>query len=423
MTFEWAAVLGAISVVCLFIVWVMRQSKALDKGHDASDARMAAVAHRPGIEGPFQERRRPAQPTQLEVGTVAAPETQDRLTVTANRPIAKGPTGEVGSFPTSSVHVPLAPADPDQTRPWSVEEGQRLLAGYIKGDSIAVLSRTCGVTGRAVVYELSRQLLEPIGRMVDPTAPKFQTAWSTGELGILDYYYLSAVSLPNIARNMQRDQFEVAFQLFANHIPRVPANLLPPPTSIPVPERPAPARSIETVDELAVQKTIKTADNLQSLQPSETAQTLTKAPTNRETVLAAPADAVVRRADPSNDSDDNRSWSRTELTRLIHLYADNEDMEIADLARHFGTTSRSIVIALTDLILEPRGPLEDENCPKWRQAWTQQDVDDVHDLFRLGASLHTIAQAVGRDQLSVAFRLLRDRLPEVYGVLESLNSD
>lgn len=422
MTFEWAVVLGAISVVCLFIVWVMRRNKAPDKNHGTSDARTAALGHHPGIEGPFQEGQRPAQPTQLNVGTVAAPERQDRATVTENMPTAQQPTGEVGSFPALSVPVPRAPADPDQTRPWSAEQGQRLLAGYRKGDSIAVLSRTCGVTGRAVVYELSRQLLEPIGRMVDPTAPKFQTAWSTGELKILHYYYSIAVRLPDIARNMQRDQFEVAFQLFANHIPRLPADLLPSPKSIVVPECQAPAPSVETVDELPVHETINIADNPQSLQPSETAQTVTWTPTNREAVSVAPADAVVRRADPSNDSDDNRSWSRTELTRLVHLYADNEDMEIADLARHFGTTSRSIVIALSDLILEPQGPLEDENCPKWRQAWTQQDVDDVHDLFRKSASLHTIAQAVGRDQLSVAFRLLRDRLPAVYGVLEGLNS-
>lgn len=104
---------------------------------------------------------------------------------------------------------------------------------------------------------------------------------------------------------------------------------------------------------------------------------------------------------------------------MLHLYADNEDMEIADLARHFVSTSRSVVIALTILVLEPQGLLEDPTCPKWRHSWTQQDVDDVHDLFRTGASLQVISQATGRDQLSVAFRLFRDRLPDVYGVLES----
>ncbi|CAI3793933.1 hypothetical protein NKCBBBOE_00932 [Pseudarthrobacter sp. MM222] len=393
---------------------------------------MAALAHHPRTDGPFQEGPRPAHPTQLKVApavlvglavdgeglaAVATPETQDLFTVTANRPTAKQPTGGVGTLPTPSVPVPRAPADPDQTRPWSVEEGQRLLAGYRKGDSIAVLSRTCGVTGRAVVYELSRQLLEPIGRMVDSTAPKFQTAWSTGELKILDYYYSSAVSLPNIARNMQRDQFEVAFQLFANQIPRVPTGLVLSPETNGFPGGHAPELSMTTYNESPIEKTLQTGGSPESFRSYEADPPVSSL--FRHDADSTPAmSAVIGRADPSNDSDDNRNWSSTELTRLLHLYADNEDMEIADLARHFGTTSRSVVIALTNLILEPRGPLEDENVPKWRRAWTHQDVDDVHDLFRTGAALQTIAQAVGRDQLSVAFRLLRDRLPEVHCISE-----
>jgi hypothetical protein len=413
VTFEWAVVLGAISVVCLFIVWVMRRSKALDKSHGTSDARMAALAHHSRTEGSFQEAPRHEQPTQLTVPPMAKPETQDRSKATA-----KQATGEVGIFPASSVLVPTAPADPDQSRPWSAEEGQRLLAGYGNGDSISVLSRSCGVTGRAVVYELSRQLLEPIGRMVDPAAPKFQTAWSTGELKILQYYYSSAVSLPIIARNMQRDQFEVAFQLFANHIPRLAANLLPSPESIAVLSSPVPKLSVETLNELPVEETNQTLGGTYGLGPAEPDLIVAGISPHNDADEMPPQAAVVGGVDPSNDSDDNRNWSSTELTRLLHLYTDNEDMEIADLARHFVTTSRSVVIALTNLVLEPQGLLEDPTCPKWRQPWTQQDVDDVHDSFRTGASLQTIAQAVGRDQLSVAFRLLRDRLPEVYGVLE-----
>ncbi|NUU32662.1 hypothetical protein [Arthrobacter sp. C9C5] len=417
MTFQWAVVLGAISVVCLFIVWIMRRNKASDKSHGVSDAHTAALAHHPGIEGAFEESQ---GPTQVRVGTVAAPETQDRPTVAENRPTAQQPTGEVGPFPSPSVDVPRAPADPDQTRAWSAEQGQRLLAGYRKGDSIAVLSRTCGVTGRAVVYELSRQLLEPIGRMVDPTAPKFQTAWSTGELRILDYYYSSDVSLPDIARNMQRDQFEVAFQLFANHIARVPMGPVPPPDMSGLSEKHAVGLSVPSLSESPVPETLQTGGIPKSLEPSEPGPALAIVIPQHVVDDTPSASAVVGRADPSNDSDDNRSWSSNELTRLLHLYADNEDMEIADLARHFGTTSRSVVIALTNLILKPLGPLEDENAPKWRRAWTHRDIDDVHDLFWTGASLQTIAHAVGRDQLSVAFRLLRDRLPEVHCLSEGI---
>lgn len=133
---------------------------------------------------------------------------------------------------------------------------------------------------------------------------------------------------------------------------------------------------------------------------------------------SAGANTIVYRLDPGNDSDDNRSWSPSEQRRLLHCYSDNEDWDIVDLARHFGTTSRSVVITLMFLLLEPQGPIEDHRCPRWRQPWTQKAVDDVHDLFRTGASLPDIARASGRDQLSVAFRLFRDRLPEVHGVTD-----
>ena len=105
---------------------------------------------------------------------------------------------------------------------------------------------------------------------------------------------------------------------------------------------------------------------------------------------------------------------------MLNLYGDNEDMEIFELARHFRTTSRAVVIALASIVLEPQGPLEDPRCAK--RDWTQGDVDTVHDLFRAGSSLPQIAQATGRDQLSVAFRLLGDRLPGFSGLTEEFES-
>jgi hypothetical protein len=111
-----------------------------------------------------------------------------------------------------------------------------------------------------------------------------------------------------------------------------------------------------------------------------------------------------------------RSWGG-----LLRLYADNEDMDILYLARHFNPTKRAVVIALTCLILEPQGQLEDRNCPKWEQRWTQQDVDEVHDTFRTGGSLQSICRCRGRDQLSVAYRLLADQLPDAYVALEEFH--
>lgn len=105
---------------------------------------------------------------------------------------------------------------------------------------------------------------------------------------------------------------------------------------------------------------------------------------------------------------------------MLHLYGDNEDLEIRELARHIRTTSRAVVIALAYVILEPQGPREDPYYPK--RVWTQGHVDAVHDLFRAGASLPQIAQATGRDKLSVAFRLLVDRLPGASGFIEEFQT-
>ncbi|WP_456510294.1 YqaJ viral recombinase family protein [Arthrobacter sp. TE12231] len=370
------------------------------------DERRAAA--RPSIATPAQQPAAgPVAPVPAAVGT-ASP----------GLPHAPASLSTAATTPAPAVTVEN---DVDETRPWNDAERGKLVAGYVGGATIAELATRVGTTHRAVVFELSRLWLKPEGSMVDPTAARFGAYWSSGEERTLKDLYSTGISLPNIARKMQRDQLGIAFRLFENHIPQLPAAPTTPaekrkahtsPTpepSLPLdfettnPAPPAPAPEAISISEMPIPAVL--------LPPKVAVQ-------RQEVVL--PPETIVGGLDPDNDSDDNRHWSPMELGRLLNLYGDNEDMEIFELARHFRTTSRAVVIALASIVLEPQGPLEDPHLAK--RDWTQGDVDTVHDLFRAGSPLPQIAHATGRDQLSVAFRLLGDRLPEISGLIEEFQT-
>lgn len=354
---------------------------------------------------------------------------QTTIGTPARKTVAE-PSNQLGAaVKTSSILLPPASAskkapaarealyaDEDDTRIWSDAERERLLAAYSRDASIAELARKVGATDRAIVFELSRLLLEPQGPMVDPTAKRFGLLWDSADETTIRDLHSDGVSLPDIARKIQRDQLGVAFRLFENHIPQLPA--LPTPgsetleaTSSVAPELPVELRSEPTDAGRATPALGPDIAEIPRPDPHRPGIVAIR----RQEVLVPP-ETIVGGLDPDNDSDDNRAWSRPELRQLVSLYCDNEDVDISDLARHLRTTSRAVVIALAEIILEPQGQLENPHYPK--RDWTQGDVDAVHDLFRAGATLHQIARSVGRDQLSVAFRLLGDRLPETSGFVE-----
>ncbi|MBT2519779.1 YqaJ viral recombinase family protein [Arthrobacter sp. ISL-28] len=305
----------------------------------------------------------------------------------------------------------LVGADEDETRTWNEAERGELVAGYARGASIAMLALSAGTTPRAVVFELSRLWLKPEGQMVDPTAARFRYTWASGEEQALRDLYSAGIALPNIARQMQRDQLGIAFRLFENHIPQVPAVQLNPPAALAVATiYPANTAEPEVVAESAENPSTTTGPAAPDVapRPCQTGRV-------RQLYEPMPPETTVGGLDPDNDSEDNRSWSPAEQKRLLELYSDNEDLEVFEIARHFCTTSRAVAITLTHLLLEPHGPLEDASCPRRKQLWTVGEVDTLHDSFRDGATLYQIAQALERDQLSVAFKLFGERLPSVSG--------
>lgn len=332
----------------------------------------------------------------------------------------------VSSAAAPPAHVPsrtaTTVADEDETRLWSEIESAGLVAGYTRGASIAMLGSSVGTTHRAVVFELSRLMLKPEGPMVDRAAEKFGHFWSSREEQALRDLYLAGMSLPSIARKLQRDQLGVAFRLFENHIPQLPVIQVPSVAPLVV----TPSGTGSSSESAATTRLETDALSATASGTSERTGALGPAPVPSLAVFMrgvhepTPPETIVGSLDPDNDSDDNRSWSSEELKRLLRIYGDSEDLDINELARHFRTTSRSVVIALTYLLLEPYGPLEDPACTKHRQLWTQGEVDLVHDSFRAGATLYQIAQALERDQLSLAFKLFGERLPEVSALPQDL---
>lgn len=347
-------------------------------------------------------------PTQPAVGRAARTPTEG-----PSSPGLPPVTASLSAPTTAPAPAVAAENDADDIRIWNEAELEKLVTGYLKGTTIAELATNVGTTRRAVVFELSRLWLKPEGSMVDPTALKFGATWTSEEERTLKELYSAGIGLLTIARKMQRDQLGIAFRLFADHIPQLPAALTtaqekrnahtsqtPDPSPSVVFEATNPAPPVTAPEAASIAEMPKTAAPLPH-----------KAAVQRQEVVLP--ETIVGGLDPDNDSDDNRHWSPMELGRLLNLYGDNEDMEIFELARHFRTTSRAVVIALASILLEPQGPLEDPHLAK--RDWTQGDVDAVHDLFRAGSNLPQIARATGRDQLSVAFRLLGDRLPGVSG--------
>lgn len=384
MQFEWAVVLAAFLAIIVFVVWVVRRT-------ERSDSRDTTPTRPRRADEPAHESRPPAATPDPLPGPVVQP-----LLPSVSAPPKSRPTSEVSD------------ADEDETRLWSIAERERLLDAYSQNAPISELAKTAGTTPRAVVFELSRLLLEPQGAMVDSAAKRFGLNWDALEESTIQQLHSAGVTLPEIARKMQRDQLGIAFRLFEGHVPQVARHTGPWVKTHAAPVAPIHELPLKLGMMAAEQETPAHA----SIEFAMPAVQHPRATTIRQELLVPP-ETIVGGLDPDNDSDDNRIWSREELRQLLFLYGDNEDMDISDLARHLRTTSRAVVMALAEVLLEAHGQLESPDCPK--RDWTQGEVDTVHDLYRDGASLGKIAHSMGRDQLNVAFRILGDRLPQSYG--------
>lgn len=456
MSFEWAVTLGALGVIVLFVVWVARRTGQSGK-HSSSPTHSGMGKDSPSPAnpellrptvteahaGPLPQngRRFHARLLTDSYGSPIGSENRDAWLRARRNGVTATDVGRIvrpdGHFSTerSTLLEAKVSGGEDPFLPvfqhgidrepiiaaWVAEAyGIQFNSLLCRGENPRHLATPDGIGAGGVIAEIktsSEPLKEILGRYRDQLQWQLHVTQSERVLFVVENRF----TFRRESQWIERDDYRIF--ILAAHADaflqeldkRLATADLPVQEPTPVLSRNAAARPDAASADATTDPTTTAARS--SAPPGAVPPPSGKLIIRRqENVL--PPETIVGSTDPDNDADDNRSWPAAEIRRLLQLYSDNEDMEMTDIARHFRTTSRAVVIALTDLVLEPRGPLEDPMRPKWKQPWTQNEVDLVHDLFRSGASLHQIAQATERDQLWVAFRLFEHRLPDVAEAIE-----
>jgi hypothetical protein len=323
--------------------------------------------------------------------------------VSANTPaflecdLADSPASTVGTLqveehlalPATSVMLkavdsgtPKDVRDEDEHRPWTTSETSRLLFLYGDGVPLYELGIVIGATDRAVVFELTRQLLNSERPLVDPSAEQFGRLWSSDDISNLEDAYYDGVWLPSVALKLGRDQLGVAFRLFECRLPSV----------------------IHFTEDLAWLD-----------MPSEIAQefpTSTVEP-HHPPVVAGTGQPLAASLDPGmiRDEDEDRLWTANETSRLLVHY--DEGATLDDLSQICSATSLAVVFELTRLMLNTEGPLKDSRVGRSGDPWSEDDVRYLASAYYDGVWLPTVARRLGRDQFEVAVKLFECGLPAV----------
>jgi hypothetical protein len=105
-----------------------------------------------------------------------------------------------------------------------------------------------------------------------------------------------------------------------------------------------------------------------------------------------------------DSSDPEPAWSYTAQKELLELWLDGMDLEL--LARHLNRKQLEVMVKLSELILKAPQPVADSSAPFFRKPWDYFHNSELRRLHALGKTPSDIADALGRDELGVCFRLL-----------------
>lgn len=97
-------------------------------------------------------------------------------------------------------------------------------------------------------------------------------------------------------------------------------------------------------------------------------------------------------------------WSYASQKELLELWLDRMDLEL--LARHLNRKHLEVIMKLSELILKAPQPMADRSAPCFRKPWDYSHTSELRRLHALGKKPSDIADALGRDELGVCFRLL-----------------
>jgi hypothetical protein len=103
-------------------------------------------------------------------------------------------------------------------------------------------------------------------------------------------------------------------------------------------------------------------------------------------------------------SDPDPGWSYASQKELLELWVDGMDLEL--LARHLNRKRLEVIVKLSELILKAPQPVADSSAPYFRKPWDYFHNSELRRLHALGKRPSEIADALGRDELGVCFRLL-----------------
>ncbi|WP_229992837.1 YqaJ viral recombinase family protein [Arthrobacter sp. Bi26] len=291
--------------------------------------------------------------------------------------------------------APKAVRDEDEDRHWTTSETSRLLFLYGEGVPLYELGDIVGATDRAVVFELTRQLLNSEAPLVDPLAEHYGNYWSSDDISNLTDAYYDGVWLPSIARGLGRDQLGVAFRLFECRLPGV-TNFAHDLAWLDVP--------IATLQRFPI-RTIE--PNQPAVSPVASQPLAASIDRPQATISVQSASSTA--AETIGDEDEEHRWTSSETSRLLVLY--DEGVALDDLASDCGATRLAVVFELARRILNTEGPLKDPAVEHSGRPWSEDDLRYLASAYYDGVWLPSMARQLGRDQLEVAVMLLECQLP------------
>ena len=104
-------------------------------------------------------------------------------------------------------------------------------------------------------------------------------------------------------------------------------------------------------------------------------------------------------------------WTKSMNKELLELYLDR--MPGPMMAHYFGCSERDLVRQIACLVLDKKKIRSDRSAPRYGEEWTWRDDQVLRREFQLGKPINQIAEALGRDELGVAFRILAFFEPQI----------
>lgn len=102
------------------------------------------------------------------------------------------------------------------------EDYESIIRCYINGAEVSSIAYEINATQAVVVTALSRMIFGLSGNLVDEAAPRFGQGWSSADLETFQKLYSQGRPVPEIAKELGRDQLGLCFRIFMYVRPAIP---------------------------------------------------------------------------------------------------------------------------------------------------------------------------------------------------------